>query len=153
MCCSFIIEQSKSDFHIDYCVQWVVQLKGCVANKVITAWQQTLFIMSEAERETREATEWTNSASQQIRRWSRETQDSGNTSFIPLFRWDWVPLEVMDTQQITGRERKSTILTYYTWREHNYIPDLKALWFRDESLAQGVSERWSVAQTATGNLF
>lgn len=27
---------SKSDFHIDDCAQWLVQLTGCVANKVIT---------------------------------------------------------------------------------------------------------------------
>lgn len=28
MCGTFIIEHSKCDFHIDYCAQWVVQLKG-----------------------------------------------------------------------------------------------------------------------------
>lgn len=33
--------------------------------------------------------------------------------------------------------------TYYARREYNYLGDLKALWFMDESLALGVSERWS----------
>ncbi len=36
---------------------------------------------------------------------------------------------------------------------HNYIRDLKVQWFMDEFCAQGVSERWSVAEAATGNLL
>lgn len=34
---STIEAQPESDFHIDYCALWVVQLKGYVASKVITA--------------------------------------------------------------------------------------------------------------------
>lgn len=56
-----------------------------------------------------------------------------------------MPVEVTDahSKSQAGREK---VPTYYTWREHNYVPDLKALWFMDESPAQGVSERWSAAQ-------
>lgn len=51
-------------------------------------------------------------------------------------------------------EREKALLpTYYIWREHNYIPDVQSWWFIDESLAQRVLERWSVAEAGTGNLF
>lgn len=56
-----------------------------------------------------------------------------------------MPVEVTDahSKSQAGGEKAPT---YYTRGEYNYVPDLKALWFMDESPAQGVSERWSAAQ-------
>lgn len=66
--------QSKSDFHIDYYAWWVVPLKGCVANKVIAAWELR-HLLTRVQRGEQPAKQLSGQTptSQQIQRWSGES--------------------------------------------------------------------------------
>lgn len=131
-------EQPGSDFNIDYCVQWLVQLQGCVASKVITAWEQRHLLTSVKQLSGQTPT------SQQKQRWPRESVILEN--HLRLIGSDLILHRLSASGShwytVNHRQREKSTFTnlLHMGREHNYIPDAQAWWFMDESLAPRVSK-------------